>query len=178
MNYNITTNKENGINIICQMGGYQMEIWEAKQIREYIDWYIESNEEFELNIIQNNIDGIEEFMRGGKSMDGKYKSKKALNIKNYPDKLKTWNGRCAYCNDILYLDEVSLDHIIPESIGGTDEENNINFCCKFCNSSKGTKSVDKFIEYIKPYVDRVVFDKKDLKQYYKFKKLEEKYGKK
>jgi CRISPR/Cas system Type II protein with McrA/HNH and RuvC-like nuclease domain len=45
-----------------------------------------------------------------------------------------WNHKCAYCDS---EENLSLDHIIPQSKGGSDSTDNVICCCKPCNHSKG-----------------------------------------
>lgn len=45
-----------------------------------------------------------------------------------------WNYRCAYCGS---EQELTIDHIIPQSKGGSDSLHNVISCCKSCNQSKG-----------------------------------------
>lgn len=45
-----------------------------------------------------------------------------------------WNNRCAYCESEK---DLTIDHIIPRSKGGTDFINNVVSCCNSCNSNKG-----------------------------------------
>jgi hypothetical protein len=45
-----------------------------------------------------------------------------------------WNRKCAYCDS---KENLTLDHIIPQSKGGTDEKHNMLCACKYCNRSKG-----------------------------------------
>lgn len=58
--------------------------------------------------------------------------------------------KCAYCDaktivarrpsgGILF-GGFEIDHIIPESRGGTTEADNLQLCCKTCNRSKGSKN--------------------------------------
>jgi CRISPR/Cas system Type II protein with McrA/HNH and RuvC-like nuclease domain len=44
-----------------------------------------------------------------------------------------WNYKCAYCESEK---EITLDHIIPQSRGGTDHITNVVCCCLSCNRSK------------------------------------------
>lgn len=44
---------------------------------------------------------------------------------------------CVYCGSPLNL---SLDHVIPQSRGGSHEPTNLVTCCRSCNSSKGDKT--------------------------------------
>lgn len=47
-------------------------------------------------------------------------------------------GRCAYCGQKRKLKTMTVDHIIPLSKGGTDEESNLRCACKMCNYFKGS----------------------------------------
>lgn len=53
--------------------------------------------------------------------------------------LRKHNYRCAKCQQVKPL---TKDHIIPVSLGGTDNIKNIQPLCRSCNSIKGTKIVD------------------------------------
>jgi len=43
---------------------------------------------------------------------------------------------CQRCGDKYFL---ALDHIFPQSKGGTDEADNLQILCHSCNSSKGAR---------------------------------------
>jgi hypothetical protein len=45
-----------------------------------------------------------------------------------------WGNRCAYCES---EDNLTLDHIVPQSKGGPDTTRNVVACCHSCNQSKG-----------------------------------------
>jgi predicted restriction endonuclease len=45
-----------------------------------------------------------------------------------------WNYQCAYCGS---EENLTLDHIIPKSKGGTDKTTNLICACKECNHDKG-----------------------------------------
>lgn len=40
----------------------------------------------------------------------------------------------------LPLWELQVDHIHPRHLGGSDEIDNLQFLCQFCNASKGTRT--------------------------------------
>ena len=48
-------------------------------------------------------------------------------------------GRCLRCGTD---DGLTLDHIVPGSLGGTDCVNNLQTLCRPCNGAKGTAIVD------------------------------------
>lgn len=43
--------------------------------------------------------------------------------------------RCCRCGS----NDLTIDHIIPVSKGGTNEDKNLRTMCRICNSKKGTK---------------------------------------
>ena len=44
--------------------------------------------------------------------------------------------RCVNCGD---WHDLSIDHIWPRALGGTDHESNLQTLCRKCNSSKGAR---------------------------------------
>ena len=62
---------------------------------------------------------------------------------------------CQYCGS---HDDLEIDHIIPLSKGGTNEDDNLLTACHRCNSLKGDKNLKEFIEENKRvinFLDRV-----------------------
>lgn len=49
-------------------------------------------------------------------------------------------SRCVRCGA---LDDLALDHIYPWSLGGPDDEDNLQVLCKPCNSAKGARVEEK-----------------------------------
>lgn len=45
--------------------------------------------------------------------------------------------KCYYCHKNLKLKQITLDHYLPKSMGGTDDYFNLVTCCKRCNKFKG-----------------------------------------
>lgn len=52
--------------------------------------------------------------------------------------------RCAYCSAENM--PLTLDHLFPKSKGGSDSGDNLVYCCKSCNSSKGNKDYFSWIK--------------------------------
>ncbi len=51
---------------------------------------------------------------------------------------------CQYCKIKYPVNNLTFDHVIPQSKGGTTSWDNIVTCCKICNCKKGDKSVYEF----------------------------------
>ena len=48
------------------------------------------------------------------------------------------DGRlCRYCGTYLDEQDLTLDHVVPRSKGGTNAQVNLAVCCAPCNSDKG-----------------------------------------
>ena len=61
--------------------------------------------------------------------------------------------RCGYCRSPqhLVMGKLEIEHIIPRSRGGTDEESNLWLSCSLCNRYKGTQ-----VEAADPETNKVV----------------------
>ncbi len=53
---------------------------------------------------------------------------------------------CHYCSEKLTEKNLSIDHKLPVSRGGDTNLENIAFCCKKCNSEKGSMTEKEFNE--------------------------------
>ena len=73
-----------------------------------------------------------------------------------------WKYKCAYCGSDK---ELTIDHVVPRSKGGTDFTKNVVCCCHSCNQSKShipweewyfsqeffsLEKYNKIIEWMKP----------------------------
>ncbi len=54
-------------------------------------------------------------------------------------------GHCGGCGEHFFKRNLTVDHIVPQSKGGTDHPENLWLLCGACNSSKGTKSQAEFL---------------------------------
>lgn len=52
-----------------------------------------------------------------------------------------WNNKCAYCDS---EENLTIDHIVPQSKGGVDFTKNVVCCCHSCNQSKGHSSWEEW----------------------------------
>lgn len=68
--------------------------------------------------------------------------------KRWKDAIKDkWNHNCAYCGE--NHEQMTLDHIHPQVLGGTNETTNVICCCEDCNREKGHKNWEEW--YIKQF---------------------------
>jgi hypothetical protein len=56
-------------------------------------------------------------------------------------------GQCSYCNRPIYSENLSPDHMIPVSRGGSLALDNLAACCLECNGAKGALTADEFIHF-------------------------------
>ena len=57
-------------------------------------------------------------------------------------------GACIGCQLGLPMRNLTIDHIVPRSKGGTDEYENLQLLCNACNVLKGNKSQETFLEIL------------------------------
>src|SRR5688572_19952990 len=54
---------------------------------------------------------------------------------------------CCYCGEqILFLSQLTIEHIVAKSKGGNNTPLNKTPCCKSCNSQKGNKYLDVWLK--------------------------------
>jgi 5-methylcytosine-specific restriction endonuclease McrA len=57
--------------------------------------------------------------------------------------IKRDNSCCQYCGTKLSPQQVTIDHVIPRSLGGKTNYNNCVVSCLFCNSWKGNNTPER-----------------------------------
>ncbi len=67
------------------------------------------------------------------------------------------NGRCAKCTrKIPHGDDWDLDHIIPLSSGGTNDDSNIQVLCSWCHDGKTSDDTTTAAKSKRVYAQHVV----------------------
>ena len=54
-------------------------------------------------------------------------------------------GVCIGCKIMFPFKNMTIDHIVPQSKGGSDHIDNLQLLCNACNSMKGSKSQEEFL---------------------------------
>lgn len=56
------------------------------------------------------------------------------------------NGSCRGCGDYMRQRNLTIDHIVPRSKGGSDDMENLQLLCQACNSMKGNRTQEYLME--------------------------------
>lgn len=61
---------------------------------------------------------------------------------------------CFYCKKIFLIENLTIEHLIPRSYGGTNDDSNIAIACSPCNHHMGRVAwfVKKYLTAIKCHV--------------------------
>ena len=58
-------------------------------------------------------------------------------------------GRCGGCREAFPFRNFTIDHVVPQSKGGTDHFDNLQLLCGACNSTKGAGTQSELIAKLK-----------------------------
>lgn len=56
------------------------------------------------------------------------------------------NFRCVYCGSTAEAKELHIDHLYPQALGGTDDEDNLVTACIDCNIGKRSELLQRLVE--------------------------------
>ena len=59
-----------------------------------------------------------------------------------------FNGRCAYCGELIDFNDFHIDHIHPRKMGGANDLENYNPACVKCNLEKANRTVEEYRFYL------------------------------
>ena len=57
-----------------------------------------------------------------------------------------FGGRCAYCNRPAGLKAGTVDHYVPQALGGTNAQHNLRWSCRACNEAKADMPPEEWEE--------------------------------
>lgn len=106
-------------------------------LEEFIKFAALERLEYEPNLIEE----IDEFFKRTRVYVSNNKLWDKIRIRIF----KRDNYTCIYCNKIG--GKLEVDHIIPFSKGGSEDDENLATSCLKCNRQKKDKSVNEFIEW-------------------------------
>jgi 5-methylcytosine-specific restriction endonuclease McrA len=72
---------------------------------------------------------------------------------------------CYLCGEAGTLEELSVDHVIPSSRGGSNLLENLALACFRCNAAKGDMLVEEFEHWILQMARNVLTKRKIARQY-------------
>lgn len=55
---------------------------------------------------------------------------------------------CVYCGDYLLEKQLSLDHVKPQALGGSNAAANLVTCCRECNRRKSYHNLPAFLYFL------------------------------
>lgn len=58
------------------------------------------------------------------------------------------NGRCYYCGNQITIDNMTVDHVVPKSKGGSLSIHNCSPSCKRCNELKANGTIKEMRDKI------------------------------
>ncbi len=58
-------------------------------------------------------------------------------------------GQCTGCRVMFPFRNLTVDHVVPQSKGGSDHIENLQLLCAACNSTKGARSQEEFVAKLK-----------------------------
>lgn len=64
---------------------------------------------------------------------------------------------CVYCDEDLTNGEIHLDHVIPESQGGSTTYNNLQVTCRKCNLAKGVLTESEFVDRLRRRAQNILY---------------------
>jgi hypothetical protein len=70
---------------------------------------------------------------------------RATRIKIRKAQLLRKDPHCRYCGKRLTAPTATMDHVVPESLGGTDDRDNLVLACHFCNQAKADRTILEWV---------------------------------
>lgn len=110
----------------------------AKREAENRAWRAANPERVRLNLKRWNEENRERANLLSRLKKQRRRAAGVLTRADWDQVLGTYGHSCLACG----APEVTIDHVIPVSRGGRNEAANVQPLCSYCNTSKGTKTID------------------------------------
>lgn len=146
------------INIMKNLSGRKAEYYVYDTNTDYILWRLMSEEEVEARREarrrkrhkQDNIIDLEP--KANENISRVQIPSKGIRKKFSPDVRKLLyihaGGRCELCGKEMALEDVTIDHIKPLAMGGTNDVSNLACTCFGCNHLKGSAVPESFFQRV------------------------------
>ncbi len=73
--------------------------------------------------------------------------------------------KCAYCGGLSGDNILQIEHILPQSKGGTDKVSNLTMSCRVCNEAKGSMTLEQWETVLRTSPNVYPFSREKGKQY-------------
>ena len=66
---------------------------------------------------------------------------------------KKSNGACSHCGKKVSFQQQTIDHVIPQAFGGTNDQRNLMPLCQSCNKSRASGEIipETYYKYAAPW---------------------------
>ena len=71
--------------------------------------------------------------------------------------IKRYGSDCTYCGTSLTFDKMTIDHVVPRSVG-KGIAHNLRISCQPCNQAKGNYTADQWLRHISDVISNTGFD--------------------
>lgn len=121
-----------------------------EKVKEYTHKWYESNKEHKSDYYKTYSQSNKEIIleKSRRQRNKKYHIIDTFSEKDFQNKLVLENNKCFYCKCDLNSENMTRDHYIALSNGGSDKIENIVPCCSKCNSKKSNKSPEEYLKII------------------------------
>lgn len=112
-----------------------------KKVEKSHKWYLDNTERTKKNVViwqKNNPEKLKAHRRNRRAREKGSGLK--ISSKQWEILLEQYECRCLRCGKVGI--KLTMDHVLPLSLGGEHRIENIQPLCKPCNSAKGTKYID------------------------------------
>ncbi len=116
---------------------------EKQRAQQIADAQVATREAKRTHRVQRLLSDIEE-KKQHMAILGPKRSRK-LSVARRRALLET-GGRCVYCNGAPGYGELTVEHLLPRSLGGSNAYENLTAACRTCNNRRGNK--DEFLHLV------------------------------
>jgi len=73
---------------------------------------------------------------------------------------KKSNGACSHCGKKVSFQQQTIDHVIPQAFGGTNDQRNLMPLCRSCNKSRASGEIipETYYKYVAPLAIEELYD--------------------